>query len=160
MSKRKVHFDDEHQPTKFQKTTADITRNAFVRWWRTIYLKSPKGKKMMKAARKQLNILLTIRSARSADRSLLHSGVRRAIETWELFPPTEGSDEYRMARIRLLADLLWSGEYSIRRVWGERLVCFTPQDLSDARQWLYKGPGGRIARYQSLEHVWQRKDLI
>ncbi len=115
----------------------------------------------MKAARKQLEIFLTIRTARSVDRSRLHPGVQRAIETWESFPPAEGSEEYRMARIRLLADMLWSGEYSTRRrVWGERPVCFTPQDLNDARQWLYKRPDGRIARYQSLEHVWQRKDLI
>ncbi|KAL8894902.1 MAG: hypothetical protein Q9207_008373 [Kuettlingeria erythrocarpa] len=71
----------------------------------------------------------------------------------------KGSHEETKGKIRLLADMLYSGEYAERVNRGEHLP-FDHLDIRDARQWLYMKDDGTIGRCEPLRQVWTHKDVV
>lgn len=144
---------------KFLKEDADATRRAVMKWWRKYHVKSRMGKALPREAKRQLEDLLASPPRITLDRAGVYPELLRSLQIWEAKPPEEGSSEQRIAKERLLSDMLSSGEYAERRKQGEELP-FTNEDCMRARRWLFKRADGSIGRYQSLPAPWRYKELI
>ncbi len=137
-----------------------MTRKAFCTWWSSRFVETRRDKGLCRAARRQVeDLILASQPPTSVDRASLRPDVIQVLQIWEAIPPAKGSHEETKGKIRLLADMLYSGEYAKRVNRGEHLP-FDHPDIRDARQWLHMKDDGTIGRYEPLRQVWTYKDVI
>ncbi|KAL8784991.1 MAG: hypothetical protein Q9213_003652 [Squamulea squamosa] len=85
-------------------------------------------------------------------------GTLQVINIWKSKPISFPSTQWRIARIRLVADLLLKSSV-LQLQDHQELVAATLEELNKARCWIYQRPDGTYARYRSLAQPWCTKEI-
>ncbi|KAL8664439.1 MAG: hypothetical protein Q9168_007897 [Polycauliona sp. 1 TL-2023] len=137
---------------------ATITRKAFIHWFSHIYIPSGRGRGLSKNTRIELQSLLSEEPPNPIDRSGLSPETLEVISIWENDPIPFPSAQWRVARVRLIADLLLNGTLLELQTNGT-LAPATPNEANEARCWIYQRSNGEPARYQPLAQPWCTKEI-
>ncbi|KAL9619911.1 MAG: hypothetical protein Q9204_008260 [Flavoplaca sp. TL-2023a] len=168
--KRKREDDGQTKESKLQKKIdagtwnqflrmdAIITRKAFIHWYHNIYLTSARGKELSKGAKNEIHSLISKLPPNSVNPAELLPKTLQVISTWENMPMPFASNQWLIARVRLIADLLLSGTF-IELQGHSELAAATAKEIKEARSWIYQQPNGDLMRYQSLAQPWCTKEV-
>ncbi|KAI4201357.1 MAG: hypothetical protein LQ350_003276 [Teloschistes chrysophthalmus] len=92
----------------------------------------------------------------NAARNSLHPNVLHVLAAWEDLPLVEGFPEWSHAHIRLVAKLVLQGKLRECQAQGLEVG---PEELRQARRWLYKVADRSIVSYKPLSQPWSHKEL-
>ncbi|KAL9629527.1 MAG: hypothetical protein Q9204_005222, partial [Flavoplaca sp. TL-2023a] len=142
--------------TRFLQEDAATTRKAFVAWVSENYLQSVEGRMLSKSTKREIAALSDPRAFGTITRESLSPETVTVVETWENIPLIPNSPEWRTARIRLMRDLLVDGTLIKHQSQG---LQFDPQEVAQARVWIFERPDGFLAKYESLSQPWCYKSF-
>ena len=137
---------------------ARVTQKAFVHWYSNFLLPSTRGKEVSIYARREFHNLISNGAPNPINRYELLPETLEVIIAWENEPIPFASVQWRRAQIRLIADLLLKGtlmELHDHPVLSKPL----PNEIDEARCWIYQQPDGKYVRYQPLAQPWCTKEI-
>ncbi|KAI4255351.1 MAG: hypothetical protein L6R42_006777 [Xanthoria sp. 1 TBL-2021] len=137
---------------------ARITQKAFIHWYSNVFLPSDRGRGLSRNARREIHILISEEPPHPIDRSGLWPETIEVISIWENEPIPFGSAPWRVARVRLIADLLLNGMF-LELQDHHILAAATPEEVNEARCWIYQRSAGEFVRYQPLAQPWCTKEI-
>ncbi|KAL8873186.1 MAG: hypothetical protein Q9174_001307 [Haloplaca sp. 1 TL-2023] len=92
-----------------------------------------------------------------ADRDSHPEEVVEVFKIWEADEIVTGSAEWKRARIRMLRDIIFRGEF---QAYKRRGLVTSPEELAATRCWFLERADGSVAKYPSIVLPWCFKDLI
>ncbi|KAI4274345.1 MAG: hypothetical protein L6R38_006127 [Xanthoria sp. 2 TBL-2021] len=137
---------------------ARITQKAFIHWYSNVFLPSDRGRGLSRNARREVHILISEEPPNPIDRSGLWPETLEVISIWENEPIPVASAKWRVARVRLIADLLLNDMF-LELQDHHTLAAATPDEVNEARCWIYQQSDGEFVRYQPLAQPWCTKEI-
>ncbi|KAL8840779.1 MAG: hypothetical protein Q9176_003625 [Flavoplaca citrina] len=111
---------------------------------------------LSKGTKREIAVLPNPGGSSTINRNSLSPETVIVIETWENIPLIPNSPELRTARIRLMRDLLVDGTLIKYQSQGLQV---DPQEVAQARVWIFEKPNGFLAKYESLSQPWYYKSF-
>ncbi|KAL8976655.1 MAG: hypothetical protein Q9205_007381 [Flavoplaca limonia] len=111
---------------------------------------------LSKGTKREIAALSDQRTSGTIKRNSLSPETIAVLETWENIPLVPSSPEWRTARIRLMRDLLVDGTLIKYQSQGLQV---DPQEVAQARVWIFEKPNGFLAKYESLSQPWYYKSF-
>ncbi|KAL8730329.1 MAG: hypothetical protein Q9181_004698 [Wetmoreana brouardii] len=142
--------------SRFLLEDAAATREGFVKWWSEVYLKTPEGYLLPKAAKRVIFNACSAGQHFVVKREVQSPTVITVFKTWEAIPLAEGSREWATARLRLIRDILLAGRF---QQYQSRGLAATEREIEGARCWLHVRADGVLSKYESLQQPWNYKDI-
>ncbi|KAL8994479.1 MAG: hypothetical protein Q9169_005570, partial [Polycauliona sp. 2 TL-2023] len=149
---------DSRTWNQFLHTDARNTQKAFVHWYFNTFLPSARGQELSKCARRELQDLISKPPLNTINRNGILDETLEVIRAWENEPIPLASIQWRLARIRLIADLLLRGTLSELQN-HPLLSAPTQKEVNQARCWIYRHSNATFVRYQSLAQPWCTKEI-
>ncbi|KAI4097410.1 MAG: hypothetical protein LQ339_006793 [Xanthoria mediterranea] len=143
---------------QFLHIDARLTQKAFVHWYFHSFLPSSRSKELSKYTRTELQILIDKAPPNPINKNELLPETLKVIKIWENEQIPLDSAQWRVARVRLVADLLIKGLF-LQLQTHHLLQSATPDELQEARCWIYQRSDGEYARYQPLAQPWCTKEI-
>lgn len=142
---------------RFLIEDAAATRNAFAKWYSETYLKSSQGQSTPTAVKRAIARACDPRQYLSITRETQLPQTIEVFEAWEAIPIVDETREMAKARVRLIRDILVSGNFQI---FQSQVLHVTPRELEEAGKWIHLEAEGSLSKYSSLQQPWRQKDLI
>ncbi|KAL8655885.1 MAG: hypothetical protein Q9226_002875 [Calogaya cf. arnoldii] len=137
---------------------AIITQKAFSHWYHSVFLPSDRGSTLSQDARGEIHNLIKRAPPNPIDHSRLYPETIEVISIWENEPIPTASPQWRVARVRLIADCLL--DQTFRELKSHQLLAAaTVQEVWEARCWIYMESHERYDRYPSLAQPWCTKEV-
>ncbi|CAL8583968.1 hypothetical protein XPA_009578 [Xanthoria parietina] len=152
------HSIDVNTWNQFLLMNARVTQKAFMHWYFHSFLPSSRSKELSKHTRTELQILIDKAPPNPINKNELLPETLKVIKIWEKEQIPLDSAQWRVARVRLVADLLINGLF-LQLQTHHLLQSATPDELHEARCWIYQRSDGEYARYQPLAQPWRTKEI-
>ncbi|KAL8638341.1 MAG: hypothetical protein Q9228_004499 [Teloschistes exilis] len=142
---------------EFLLEDADITRAAFAKWYSEAYLKSPQGQSTPASVKREILRACDSSQCLDIERDVQLPQTIAIFEAWEAIPMDPESREMTQARVRLIRDVLLTGNIQNFHAHG---LYATPYELERARRWIHLESDGSLSKYSSLRLPIKYKDLV
>ncbi|KAL8770259.1 MAG: hypothetical protein Q9194_005209 [Teloschistes cf. exilis] len=142
---------------EFLLEDADITRAAFAKWYSEVYLKSPQGQSTPASVKREILRACDSSQCLDIERDVQLPQTIAIFEAWEAIPMDPESREMTQARVRLIRDVLLTGNIQNFHAHG---LYATPYELERARRWIHLESDGSLSKYSSLRLPIKYKDLV
>ena len=111
---------------------------------------------LSKSTKREIAALSDPRTSGNIPRESLSPETIAVIQRWKNIPLIPNSPEWRTARIQLMRDLLVDGTLIKYQSQGLQV---DPQEVAQARVWIFERPDGFLAKYESLSQPWYYKSF-